>query len=98
MKLISALVLSRRERNVPCQGVTAAAVEMEEFSVVPSGKRMAVEEKKEEEDAKNGLVTHHPSPPRDRLSTDILVGIPGIVHIVLIQDVGSPRSVRQTRS
>ena len=36
MKLISALVRSRHERNVPCQGVTAAAVEMEEFSVVPS--------------------------------------------------------------
>jgi hypothetical protein len=98
MKLISALVRSRRKRNAPCQGVTAAAVEMEEFSVVPPGKRVAVGEKKEEEGAKNGLVTHHPAPPRDRLSTDILMGIPDIVHIVLIQDVATPRRVRQTRS
>jgi hypothetical protein len=45
MKLISALVRSRHERNVPCQGVTAAAIEMEEFSVVPSGKRVAVGKK-----------------------------------------------------
>ena len=84
MKLISSLVRSRHERNVPCQGVMAASIEMEEFSVVLSGKRVAVGEKKKEEDAKNGLVTYHPSPPRDRLSTDILMGIPGIVHIVLI--------------
>jgi hypothetical protein len=76
----------------------AAAIEMREFSVVPSGKRVAVGEKKEEEDAKNGLVTHHPSPPRDRMSTDILMGIPGIVHVVLIQDVATPKSVQQTRS
>jgi hypothetical protein len=65
MKLISSLVRSRRERNVPCQAVTAGGVEMEEFRVVPLGNRVAVGEKKEEEDAKNGLVTHHPSPPRD---------------------------------
>ena len=83
---------------MPCRGVTAAAVEMEEFSLVPSGKRVAVGEKNEEEDAKNDLVTNQPSPPRDRLSTDILMGIPGIVHIVLIQDVDTPRTVRKTRS
>ena len=97
MKLISTLVRSRHERNVPYQGVTAAAVEMEEFGVVPSENRVAVGENKEEEDAKNGLVTHPPS-PGDRLSTDILMEIPSIVHIVLIQDVATPRRVRQTRS
>jgi hypothetical protein len=97
MKLISSLVRSRRERSVPCQAVTAAAVKMEEFRVVPLGNRVAVGEN-EEEEAKNGLITHHPSPPRDRLSTDILMGIPGIMHIVLIQDVATPRRVGQTRS